>query len=262
MYNNNYTTMDKGEINKILEEIGLSPAEVLVYIALLDGLKSVQEVIKSTNEKRPTVYYSLNSLEKRGLVSKTGKDYGNKFQVEPIEKLLELINKNIRRQNELLGKTKRLKDFYSKNKSNNKVLVSYFDNLDAIKLAIFYSLYDKEKTIRTIVPADNFFHEIGKNFVEEYVEEKTNRGIKTKALWEDIPDKKFIKRYYYDSEIKQLPVDMHNSFETTVFIYSDKTLYIAPKKENYAVLIQSKEHAKMMKTVFENIWGNSINIKK
>ena len=80
--------MDKGEINKILEEIGLSPAEVLVYIALLDGLKSVQEVIKSTNEKRPTVYYSLNSLEKRGLVSKTGKDYGNKFQVEPIEKLL------------------------------------------------------------------------------------------------------------------------------------------------------------------------------
>ena len=261
MYNNDYTTMDKKEIIQILEDVGMSPAEVLVYISLLDGSQSVQQIIKVTNEKRPTIYYSLNSLEKRGLVSKTGKDYGNKFQIESIDNLLELVNRNIRKQNELLEKTKKLKDFYPKNKTNDKVLVSHFDNLEAIKTAVFYSLYGKGKTIRTIVPANNFFHQIGKDFIEEYVNEKLKRNIKTKALWEDIPNKNIIKNYYSDSEIKQLPVDMHNNFETTVFIYDDKTLYIGPKKENHAVLIQSKDHAKMMNSLFENVWNQGIEVK-
>ena len=253
--------MDKKEITKILEDIGMSPAEIIVYISLLDGSQSVQEIMKVTSEKRPTIYYSLNSLEKRGLVSKTGKEYGNKFQIESIDNLLELVNRNIRKQNDLLEKTKKLKDFYPKNKINDKVLVSHFDNLEAIKTAVFYSLYGKGKTIRTIVPANNFFHQMGKDFIEEYVNEKLKRNIKTKALWEDIPSKSIIKNYYPDSEIKQLPVDIHNNFDTTIFIYDDKTLYIAPKKENYAVLIQSKDHAKMMNSLFENIWSNSLEVK-
>lgn len=253
--------MNKQEIHKILKEIGLSPAEVLVYVALLDGSQSTQEIMKITNEKRPTVYYSLNSLDKRGLVSKTGKEYGNKFQVEPIDKLVELVNKNIRKQNELLGRTEKLKAIYADSKTNNKAMVSYFDTFEAIKSAVFFSLYGKGKTIRTIVPADNFFHEMGADFVKEYVKEKNKRGIKTKALWEDIPNKKIINEYYSDAEIKQLPIDMHNSFTTTVFIYDDKTLYISPKKEHYAVLIQSKEHSKMMNAMFENIWSNALEIK-
>ncbi len=262
MYNNNYTTMDKKEIIKILEDIGMSPAEILVYISLLDGSQSVQEIMKVTNEKRPTIYYSLNSLEKRGLVSKTGKEYGNKFQIESLDNLLELINKNIRKQNDLLEKTKKLKEFYPKNKTADKVLISHFDTVESIKTAVFYSLYGKSKTIRTIVPSNNFFHQMGKDFIEEYVKEKFKRNIKTKALWEDIPNKSVIRNYYPDSEIKQLPVDMHNNFETTIFIYDDKTLYIGPKKESYATLIQSKDHAKMMETLFENIWRNSIDIKR
>ena len=252
--------MDKDNISKLLGEIGLSEAEAVVYMALLDGVQSVGEMLKTTNEKRPTIYYSLNSLEKRGLVSKTGKEYGSKFQVEPIDKLLEVVSKNIRKQNELLEKAKELKDFYPKSKGHDKVLVSYFDDIDAVKMATFYSLYGKSKTIRTIVPADNFFHEVGQSFVEEYVNEKNKRGIKTKALWENIPAKKFIKGYYAGSEIRQLPIDMHNSFKTTIFIYDDKTLYIAPKKENHAVLIQSKEHVKMMISIFENIWKGSFKI--
>lgn len=253
--------MDNRDIHNILEEIGLSPAEIAVYVALLNGSQSVQEIIKMTNEKRPTVYYSLNSLEKRGLVSKTGKEYGNKFQVEPIDKLEELVNANIRKQNELLEKARELKNVFSEKTVGSKVVVSYFDTLESIRSAAFFSLYGKGKVIRTIVPADNYFHQMGAGFVKEYVREKEKRGIKTRALWEDIPNKKIIQEFYSDATVRQLPIDMHNSFETTVFIYDDKTLYIAPKKENNAVLIQSKEHAKMMTSIFENLWKNAIALK-
>lgn len=253
--------MNKKEITIILEDIGLTPAEITVYVSLLDGAQSVQDVIRATDEKRPTVYYSLNSLGKRGLVSKTGRDYGNKFQVESLDKLLELVQRNIRKQNELLEKTKKLRDYYPENKDTGKTLVSYFDNLEAIKVTIFYSLYSKDKTIRTIVPTKNFFHEMGADFVEEYVKEKTKRKIHTVALWEDIPSEKTIDDFYVNAEIKQLPIDMHNSFETTVFIYDDKTLYVSPKKDKYAVLIQSRAHSKMMRSMFDSIWSNSLNIK-
>ena len=194
--------MDNREINNILEEIGLSPAEIAVYVALLNGSQSVQEIIKRTNEKRPTVYYSLNSLEKRGLVSKTGKKYGNKFQVEPIDKLEELVNANIRKQNELLEKTGRLKNIFPENRARSKAVVSYFDTLEAIKSTVFFSLYGKGEVIRTIVPADNFFHQMGADFVKEYVREKEKRGIKTRALWEEVPSKKIIEEYYANAEIK------------------------------------------------------------
>lgn len=254
--------MDTKEVYTILEEIGLSPAEISVYCALLGGIESVQEIIKKTGEKRPTVYYSLNSLEKRGLVSKTGKDYGNKFQVEPIEKLLELVDKNIRKQNSLLERTKKLKDIYPTAKEGGSFIVSHYDTFESISSAVFYTLYTKSKTIKTIVPGNNFFNQVGKGFIKEYVGEKVKRKIKTKALWEDIPSTAIIKEYYAHSEIKQIPLEMHNRFETTIFIYDDCTLYIAPKKDNSAVLISSKEHARMMNAMFDSLWKSSFPLQK
>ena len=94
--------MDTKEVHKILADVGLAPAEILVYSALLGGANSAQKIMVTTGEKRPTVYYCLNSLEKRGLVSKTGREYGNKFRVEPLEKLTVLVEQNIQRQSELL----------------------------------------------------------------------------------------------------------------------------------------------------------------
>jgi sugar-specific transcriptional regulator TrmB len=260
MYNNDYTTMNKKDIYTILEKIGLPTAEATVYMALLDGVESAAEIIKITGEKRPTVYYSLNSLMKRGLVSKTGKEYGNTFQVAPMETLEEIVNRNIREQTVLLHETQKLKELYPKNKKAEKTLVSYFDSFDAIKTAIFYSLYAKEKTIRSIVPGNHFFLEVGPAFMEEYVSEKKKRKIKTIALWEDIPKRSVLEEFYKDSDIRQLPVEMHNSFETTIFIYDNKTLYISPKKENHAVLIQSNAHAKTMRALFDAVWRSGISV--
>ena len=250
--------MNKSDIGNLLEEIGLAEAESAVYIARLDGARSVSEVIKQTGEKRPTIYYSLNSLEKRGLVSKTGKEYGNKFQINSLQQLEVIVQNNVREQEFLLEKTKKLITYYPKNKKQSKSLVSYFESIESIRQVIFSILYAKEKRVRSIVPAQNYFHEMGEEFVLEYVKEKLKRKLKTIALWEDISNKSILSNYYVGAEIRQLPIDMHNSFDTTIFIFDNKTLYVSPKREQYAVLIQSEAHAKMMKAMFDNIWSNSI----
>lgn len=264
LYNNDYTTtrMDTRDVQMLLTDIGLAPAEVVVYQALLGGAGSVAEIMKTTAEKRPTVYYSLNSLEKRGLVHKTGKDYGGKFQVAPLVNLSALIGRTIKQHEHLLEQAKQLETFYPLQKSTGKVLVTYFDRIETITAAISYTLYSKDKIIRSIVPAQNFFHEMGRGFVEDYVHEKQKRKIKTIALWEDIPKRSIMDEYYNTSDIKQLPIIMHNRFATTIFIYDDKTLYVSPKKDCYAVLMQSTEHAETMRAVFDSIWGDGLRITK
>ena len=75
------------EPRKILQQLGLSESEVEVYLAMLQGLISAREIIKMTRQKRPTVYYALSCLEKRGLISKTGKEGARRFALEPLERL-------------------------------------------------------------------------------------------------------------------------------------------------------------------------------
>lgn len=252
--------MHKSDIHNLLEEIGFPAAEASVYISLLDGARSASEIMRQTGEKRPTIYYSLNSLEKRGLVSRTGKEYGNKFQVGSLQQLEIFVQNSVRKQESLLDRTKKLATYYPKNTKSSKSLISYFETFESIKQAIFSSLYAKEKRIRSIVPAQNYFHEMGEGFVLEYVEEKQKRKLDTTALWEDIPNKSILSNYYDRADIRQLPVDMHNGFDTTIFVFDNKTLYVSPKREQYAVLIQSEAHSKMMKAVFDNIWSNSIRL--
>lgn len=248
------------EIEKTLETLGLSPADRTVYLALLAGATKVAEIMKTTRQKRPTIYYSLGSLLDLGLVAKSGKQYGSKYTVEPLEKLELLAEMNIEKDKAVLKDVQHFSAQFSKKKTK-KVSVSYYDTIQSVRDAIMFSVFNKEKMIRSIVPGNNFFHETGMDFVQEYVGEKNLRGIRTKAIWEDIPAKKVLADYYAGSaEIRQLPVFMHNEFETTIFIYDDTTLYIGPKKEGYAVLVESADHAKMMKMIFENVWHSSLPV--
>lgn len=251
-------------IEQTLEKVGLSPAERTIYHALLSGASSVKEIMKESGQKRPTVYYCLNSLLSLGLVSKTGIDYGGLYKLEPLEKLVLLVEGRIESEKKLLGNVKALDMLFQKKLGKKKrFAVSYYDTDQAVREAVMYSAYAKEKLIRSIVPGANFFHDTGIDFVLRYVNEKNARSVKTKALWEDIPLKRVMDTYYdAHSSIRQLPLGMHNEFETTIFIYDNKTLYIGPKKEHYAILIESEDHARCMKALFENTWKGGIEIKK
>ena len=65
MYNSHYTNMQ--EPRKQLLDLGLSDSEVTVYLAMVSGVRTARDLIKTTRLKRPTVYYALGCLERRGL---------------------------------------------------------------------------------------------------------------------------------------------------------------------------------------------------
>lgn len=243
------------DIRKILNDVGLSASEISVYIALLEGAVGAKEIMKVTGEKRPTVYYALQGLEQRGLVSKTGKEHGSLFQIESLERLKVLAEQKLQKQKEMLLGVETLVSTYASKQKAGQINVSYFDSVASIQSAIMYSVYVKKKEILTIVPEQNFFKDSGSDFIKKYVLEKKRRGVATKAIWEHMPTSSVVREYYTDdSEARSMPKALRGNFETTIFMYDDKVLYIGPKKDMYAILIQSESYHKSMRALFDLAW--------
>jgi hypothetical protein len=141
---------------------------------------------------------------------------------------------------------------------DQKPTVAFFEGVDAVKNVIMEMLYCKGKEIHSIVPKENFFWEIGQDFVELFVEERVRRSIKTKNLWEASISKELMKQYYDGlSQVRILPHVMHGHFKTTIFMYDDKTLYVSSKNNSYCVLMTSEEHTETMQACFDGLWGAS-----
>jgi sugar-specific transcriptional regulator TrmB len=258
MYNNHYTNMQ--EPRKYLLELGLSDSEVTVYLAMMAGARTARDLIKITRMKRPTVYYALGCLEKRGLISKTGQEGDKRFFLEPLKKLIAIAKEKSLEMSKLQENIEKIIPSLESASLpiNQKPVVAFFEGVDAVKNTIMEMLYCKSKKINSIAPKQNFFQQHGIEFVELFIEERARRGIKTKNLWDTSVDKKLIKQYYEGlSEVRILPEIMKEKFSTTIFLYDNKTLYISSIKNSYCVLITSKEHHDTMQALFDGLWISS-----
>ncbi len=248
------------EPRKHLMSLGLSDSEVTVYLAMVSGARTARDLVKVTRLKRPTVYYALGCLEKRGLTSKTGLAGDKSFSLEQIEKLSVIAKEKALEFSKLQQRIDEMVPTLSATSSpaNQKPTVAFYEGVDAVKSAVMDMLYCKSKKISSVVPKQNFFWQVGQDFVELYIEERVKRSIKTKNLWEAPINKGLIKQYYEGlSQVRILPEVMHDKFQTTTFMYDDKTLYVSSKNNSYCVLIKSKEHTDTMRAWFDGLWGAS-----
>ncbi len=248
------------EPRKHLMDLGLSDSEVTVYLAMVSGVRTARDLVKVTRLKRPTVYYALGCLEKRGLTSKTGLAGDKSFTLEPIRKLAIIAKEKALEFSKLQKHVDEMIPSLvaTPSPAHQKPTVAFYEGVDAVKNTIMEMLYCKSGRINSIVPKENFFWQIGKDFVELFVEERIRRNIKTKNIWENAVDKKLIKQYYEGfSQVRIMPEVMRGKFQTTIFLYDDKTLYVSSKKNSYCVLITSKEHADTMQALFDGIWNVS-----
>jgi sugar-specific transcriptional regulator TrmB len=227
---------------------------------MVSGTRTARDLVKVTRLKRPTVYYALGCLEKRGLTSKTGLSGDKSFTLEPVEKLASIAREKALEIATLQQHITEMIPVLSASAApdDHKPMVAFYEGVDAVKNAIMDMLYCKGKRILSVVPKDNFFWQVGEDFVELYVSERMKRNIKTKNLWERAVSQEVIEQYYEGlSEVRLVPEVMHGKFQTTIFIYDDKTVYVSSKNNSYCVVITSQEHADTMQAWFDGLWSVS-----
>jgi len=246
----------------ILQEIGLNESEVDVYLAMRQGIVRVQDIMKVTSRKRPTVYYAIDSLEKRGLVNKTGSTGDGSLRLAPLQRLFTIVEEKKRKTDDLLIDLGEMvaREKTQKSGTSERPSVAFYEGVDAVKNIIMETLYCRDKTIDVVAPSNNFFWQIGPDFVEKYVDLRGRRGIKTRSLWENPTDPRVYKRYYKGlSDIRLLPTAMKGQFLTTTFLYDDKVLSISSLKNGYCIVITSREYHDTMRAWFNGLWGASKN---
>lgn len=245
---------------KVLKELGLTDSEVSVYLGMVSGVTQARNLVKVTQLKRPTVYYALGLLERRGLISKTEHENSKDFRVEALSKLDVLAQEKMREAQRVQQGVKSLLPTLAQSNvpAERKPTVTFFEGKTAVQRAIMEILYCKDRHVDSVVPKENFFWQVGQDFVKQFVTERVSRDVTTRNLWEEPIATSTLKRYYQDgSEVRILPSIMRGRFQSTTFLFDDKVLLVSSLRNSYCVLITSQEYHDTMQAWFEGLWNSS-----
>lgn len=249
-------------LEKILKKAGLGEKEIKIYLAGLKEERVLANFLaKKTGVSRQNTYDILRKLEKKGLVSKTGEKYGTRFTMEPPKNIERLLDKKKRE----LDKTKKelelaMPELDSMTKSDIFFpKIKFYEGKENMENLFLNSLNCQNKMILAITPSNKLFEALGVDFIKDYVQKRAENNIKTKTI--RLRNTKNEKIEYFNKHTEQLREARYApeklNFDSTVFIYDNKSVFISSKKENFGLVIESVEYREMMEELFNSLWEQS-----
>jgi sugar-specific transcriptional regulator TrmB len=235
---------------KKLKEFGLNEKEAAVYIALLElGEAKAQEIAKKARVVRPAVYDVLNRLKEDGLVGTINKGKVAYFVANSPDTIKRNLEDKQKSFDQLLPE---LKSVFNTTKTKPKIL--FYEGIEGVKTVFEDTLTTRDKTLLGILSMEDLFKDPGKNYMDDYVRRRVKLGhtlrvIRSKpkevaSIWPTSAEE--------GRELRNPPENM--VFEMTTYIYDDKVGLISTEKENFGMIIESKEFSQNMRHLFEALW--------
>lgn len=242
-------------LKSLLQKIGLSPNESIVYLAALKlGTQDASTLAKETGMSRLDVINTIQELIDRSFVSKfsRGKDY---FTAEPLGIIIKIseTQKNVPKSSlTLLKKNSELFDAYV-NPSFVKPEIAFYAGKKGLIPAYEDTLTSKTE-ILAIAPVD-YTEAMLPRYVPRYCKRRKTAGILIKAIFPDTPTARARqKKDKEDLRISRLiPADRYY-FDMEINIYDDKVAYFSIKEE-FAAIIKSADVAANMRQMFNLCWA-------
>ena len=247
-----------------LQELGLSEKEVRTYLALAEAGKSTAHFLsKKTGIARATVYFSLEQLEARGLVSKEQKK-STTFYIASNPKALQRMVKReqaeVQRKAHLAEELTRAIEPYFKSTHYSIPRLQFYEGKEAVESM----LYDNIETWRTSMQKYDFtwWGYEDKTFPDEYSgffkwywkrsfpREATGEKVRvfSDTTWADDA-----KKLFKDTIFK--PVPKGYDFTTSIWILGDYTIVLMTRHQpHYAFQIYDPVFASNIKVVFQALW--------
>lgn len=240
-------------IKESLQKYGLSEKETEVYLALLElGKAKSKEVATKTKLPRSTVYSVLEFLEKKGLVFSY--DQG-KIKTYAAQDPAKIVDDLASRAQSIKTIFPELKELYQGAKT--KPQIKYYQGISEMKEMYNNILKIKDLKSYDIVAAEEYWLSMDEKFFADFKKLRADAGIKTRLILDNSQtslDRKAAEEQT-NSEVKILPPAMSTwKFSAGTYIFEDKVIFIAYKKELIAVEIISQEITSLLKMMFEFIW--------
>jgi sugar-specific transcriptional regulator TrmB len=250
---------------KILEEIGLTDGESRIYIALLKlGSTTTGPIAKQSQISRSKVYFILDKLEKKGLVSHIDKNGVTYFSaVEPSK-----IDDYLRQKEDQFEKVKlefkkflpELQSYYTQNEKAQQVKV--YQGLDGLKTAhehIYLKLKGGEEYCYLGIPSHQ--PESQHRYWQRDHLRRVEAKIKCRLLFERGTSKEVLenRNSYSLSDARYMPIGIKTP--AYFLIYKDTTMIAVPSDDPVVIEIVSQAITDSFKAYFNAFWAKSKPLK-
>ncbi len=235
--------------NKILEKIGLTKNESLIYLALVDlGPSTITQISDKTAIHRSLVYKALPNLQEKKLVTSITQGKQTLYTAEPPNKL-ENIFDDLRLQ--FFDMIPELEDKYAVN--SLKPAIRFLEGKEGIK-NIYLDI------VSTLKKGDTFYryssatdlNKAKKYLPRDYEKMRDNKKIERKVIMAE--NQASLKKIKLERFIKTMPKDTGSfDFNITKIIYGPKVAYIDYNSET-AIVIENELIAKFELSIFESFY--------
>lgn len=242
--------------------LGLVEKEAKVYLASLElGKSPVQKIAQKAGINRATTYVIIEGLMKKGLMSSFTEDKKHYFCAESPEKLSLLFREQamaIQRKQEYLDKI--LPELRSlKASDKERPTVRYFEGKEGLRAMAeeFYITPQKEpaKMIYSVDLLNSIFTDEERLQLRE---RRFKKGIKTEVIYNfksgELKNTSDGKRLKVDE--KEFPISCD------IALFSNKVRIGSLKNKIVGIIIEDKEMAETLKTLFRLAWVGAQSIKK
>lgn len=236
-------------IKETLKNLGLEEKEAGIYLALLElGESSVFEISKKSGVKRPTAYIILQSLEKKGFVSKVIKSKKTLFTPQHPQKLVAEAEIRLKELQEVMPQ---MESLFRREENRPRVMI--YEGKDELDRAYDESFITKGEIVwmGTLKLSREVFYrtfrKVGyvKLSPEFRIRELVDESEESREYAEQVRGQYHLIRF--------IPKEFL-PFEIDIGIFGSRTLITSVKKEYFTISIESAEIARAFRTIFEVMW--------
>jgi len=242
----------------ILESLGLSEKEALTYQAILElGSSTIKPVADRSGVKRSSIYNFIDRLVEMGLITQTTQRGRTHYQALPPSRLVDL-------QRERLSAVERaLPQFMSMfNMADHKPRIHYFEGPEQIKNIPREEPLCHKEMLYIWPNAESTEMMGGKDFMIKIDHERRAAGVFIRCIRLHDPKENLFETSLHGTEhMRQIRFAPEGTIPFTMGmgIYdTGKVSLFSSAKENFGILIESKELEALMRVLFESWWEKCV----
>ncbi len=236
-------------LSEVLLQMGLSKKEAKVYLACLElGSSSILQISQKSGVNRGTIYYLIEQLIKKALISQTTK----KKRVFYVASEPNEIFKLLKDKEELLKTV--LPDLNALNNTSiKKPKIRYYEGDEGI-VKVYKNTLTTKKEMLSIANFDQFGLMLKAD--PDYVKKRVKKGIFLKLITTNTKENRvWKKRDKKEMRDMKLVSPKTYPFQIEIDIY-DNFVNLTSYKEKIGIIIESKQIAETMRLVFNLCWDN------
>lgn len=244
------------ELDTLLTDIGLSQKESEVYLALLQlGTSTITPISKKAGVKRTSIYNFIDRLVALGLVTKTairGRDY---YAATSPEQLVELQEQRLGKLHQAMPELMALYAMVSR-----KPRMAYFEGPEQVRTIVREEIRCKRQaqyiwtgnSMMDMIGGAEHMTEIDRARMENDVWIHVVRFKHKDVLFPTSAHGEKFKR-----ELRFAPPSVEITMGLGIYD-TGKVGFFSSRKENFGILIESRELMELMQTFFSLLWERSI----